>query len=135
MAEANPAGTMFLGLVDELMDLVKNSDVSRLEVVMAGYELDKDGEKKLISGKHSIAQRAFKIRGMNKDVQEKLREQFDAGPINYLMILWMERFQNESKMGILTFDPVTRQKRERGAFDYDNVEKSAISDYLQRQTK
>jgi hypothetical protein len=71
MAEVNPAGTMFLGLVDELMDLVKNADVSRIEVVMAGYELDRDGEKKLINGKHSIAQRAFKIRGMNKDVQRK----------------------------------------------------------------
>ena len=43
------------------------------------------------------------------------------------MILWMERFQNESKLGILTFDPVTRQKRERNAFDYDNVEKTAIA--------
>jgi hypothetical protein len=46
----------------------------------------------------------------------------------------MERFQNESKMGILTFDPVTKQKAANVA-DYDAVVKSAIADYLQRQTR
>jgi hypothetical protein len=134
MAQGNPPGTMFLGLIEELIDLVKNSDVSRIEVIMASYDLDEHGEKKLVGGEHSVAKRAFVIRGMNKDVQNKLREQFDAGPITHLVILWMERFQNESKMGILTFDPVTKQKA-ANVTDYDAVVKSAIADYLQRQTR
>jgi hypothetical protein len=134
MAQGNQPGTMFLGLIEEVMDLLKDPDVSRIEVIMASYDLDEHSEKKLVGGKHSVAKRAFVIRGMNKDVQDKLREQFDAGPITHLMILWMERFQNESKMGILTFDPVTKQKAAR-VTDYDAVVKSAISDYLQRQTR
>ena len=129
-----PAGTMFLGLIEELMDLVGNPDVSRIEVLMACYELDEHGEKKLVGGKHSIAKRAFVIRGMDKAVQDELREQFDAAPLTHMMILWMEQFQNERKMGIASFDPATQKKVTR-ASDYDVVEKSMISDYLKRQTK
>jgi hypothetical protein len=134
MAGINPEGTMFLGLIDSLIDVVKDPAISRIEVIMSSYELDGDGKKKLVSGKHSIAQRAFVIRGMNKEVQDKLREQFDASPIISLMILWMERFQNENKMGVLTFDPATKQKTHRVS-DYDDVEKSVIANYLQRQAK
>ena len=34
MTEINPAGTLFLGLIEELMDLLAKPDVSRIEVVM-----------------------------------------------------------------------------------------------------
>jgi hypothetical protein len=118
MTETNPAGTMFLSLIEELMDLVGNPDVSRIEVVMASYDLDEHRGKKLVGGKHSIAKRAFVIRGMNKDVQENLRIEFDSGPITHLIILWTERFQNEKKV----------ERR----VDYDAVEKSVISDYLRQ---
>jgi len=134
MTAINPPGTMFLGLIEELMDLVKNPAVSRIEVLMANYELDERGEKKMVDGKHSIAKCAFAIRGMNKEVQDKLRQQFEAALISHLMILWMEQFQNERKMGIASFNPVTKKKAVRPS-DYDAVEKSMISDYLQGQTK
>lgn len=110
MAQVNPPGTMFLGLIEELMDLLKKPEVSRVQVVMASYELDQHDENKLVDGKHSVALRGFVIRGMNKEVQENLREQFEAGPITHLMIFWIERFQNENKVGILRFDPVTKKK-------------------------
>ena len=125
---------MFLGLVDSLIDLVKDPTVSSIEVIMSNYELGGNGEKKLVNGKVSITERSFVIRGMNKDVQEKLREQFFAAPITSLMILWMERFEKENKMGIITFDPATKQKVDRVS-NYDAAEKSAISNYLKRQTK
>jgi hypothetical protein len=130
MSEINPAGTMFLGLVGELMDLVKNPNATRIEVVMAGYELDDLGVNKLVGGKHSIAIRAFAINGMNKEVQEKLREQFDAGSITHLMVLWVR----PGGMGMAKFDPSTNQKTAAGIAGCDDVEKSMISGYLHRQT-
>jgi hypothetical protein len=134
MTQFNPPGTMFLGLIEELMDLLKKPEVSRIEVVMASYEHNQNGENKLLDGKHSVALRGFVIRGMNKEVQEKLREQFEAEPITHLVIFWIERFQNENKVGILRFDPVTKKKAIHNS-PLDEVEKNALSDYVQRQTK
>ena len=130
----NPEGAAFLGLIDTLIDLVRNPAVSRIEVIMSSFALDERGEKKLMSGKASILERSFVVRHVNKDVREKLREQLDAGPVTCLMILWMERFENGNKMGIQTFDPAIQRKRDHAA-DYDDVEKSAISGYLHRLTK
>ena len=44
--ETNPKGTVFVELIAELMDLLKNPNVSRIEVVMANYELDDNGQRK-----------------------------------------------------------------------------------------
>jgi hypothetical protein len=132
MSELNPAGTMFLGLIDALMDLVMKPTVSKIEVIMAGYELDDHGAEKLVNGQHSIEIRPFPISSMNEDVQEKLREEFESAPISHLMILFMERFQNESKMGIVKFGG---EQKTGGMSNYDAVEKTAISGYLHRLTK
>jgi hypothetical protein len=101
---------------------------------MGSYELDEQGKEKLVDGQHSVALRPFIVRGMNKDVQEQLRQQIEAGPLAYLMILWTERFAKENKLGVLTLDPETKQQTS-GMGSLDKVQKFAISDYLQRQTK
>jgi hypothetical protein len=134
MGEANPAGTAFLGLIDALIDLTKDPNVSNIEVVMGSYEIDEQGKDKLIDGQLSVALRGVVVRGMNKAVQEELRKEIEAGPLSYLMILWTER-SARGPLGIMTFDPVTKQQREPGVAGLDKVQKSAIADYLQRAAK
>jgi hypothetical protein len=133
MADVNLAGTAFLGLIDALIDLTGDPNVSNIEVVMGSYEVDEQGQDKLIDGQLSIALRGVVVRGMNKAVQEELRKQIEAGPLSYLMILWTDR-AGKGTLGILTFDPVTKEQTS-GTGSLDKVQKSAISDYLRRATK
>jgi hypothetical protein len=49
------------------------------------------------------------------------------------MILWTDR-SSKGPLGIMTFDPVTKQQKP-GVAGLDKVQKSAISDYLQRAVK
>lgn len=134
MSEIHPAGTAFLGLIDVLIDLTKDPNVSNIEVVTGRYEVDEQGKDKLIDGQLSVALRGVVVRGMNKAVQDELRKEIEVGPLSYLMILWTER-SARGPLGILKFDPETKQQRELGAAGLDRVEKSAIADYLQRATK
>jgi hypothetical protein len=136
MADVNPAGTAFLGLVEALIDLQNDPDVSNIEVVMGSYEVDEQGKDKLIDGQLSVEMRPMIVRGMNKDVQEELRKQIDARPLSYLMILWTER-SSKGPLGMMLFDPVTKQEKQKpgGIAGLDKVEKSAIADYLQRAVK
>lgn len=101
---------------------------------MGSYEFDAQGKELLVDGQHSVALRSFIITGLNKDIQEQLRQQVDAGPLACLMILWVERSANESRLGVLAFDPVTSQKRV-GVAGLDKAQQSAVSDYLQRQAQ
>jgi hypothetical protein len=43
--KVQPAGTQYLGLIDSLIDLLKNKDVSDVEVVFISYKLDSKGER------------------------------------------------------------------------------------------
>ena len=131
MSQTNPAGAATLGLVETLTDLVKNPDASRIEVAMASYHLDAQGLKIREGGKHSIALRSFEVKDMNSDTQEQLRQQIAAGPVACLMILWMEGSGQQSKLGAATFDPITHNRKARVA-TLDEVERFAISDYIQR---
>jgi hypothetical protein len=131
MSEVNSAGAATLGLVETLIDLVKNSNASRIEVAMGSYNLDAQGLKIREGGKHSIALRSFEVKDMGSDTQEKLHQQIEAGPISCLMILWMEGLGQESKLGAATFDPITNNRKARAA-TLDEVERFAISDYIQR---
>jgi len=135
MSDINPPGTLFLGLVEELMDILKNPHNSNVEVVIASYEVDQEGKTKMIDGKDSIAMRAFEIGGMNREVQETLRAEIDAGPITHLMIPWRAGSPDGSgKPGIARF--VSPSKQKTGTLsDFDHVEKSIFAAYLQRQTK
>jgi len=101
---------------------------------MGSYELDAQGKKLPMDGERSAAPRSVTVTALNKDVQEQLRQQIDAGPLAYLMILWIERSSKESRLGILAFDPVTGQTRV-GMAGLDKVQQSAVSDYLQRQAQ
>jgi hypothetical protein len=132
MTQVNPAGATALGLVETLIGLVNNPAASRIEVAMARYRLDAQGLKIMDDdGKHSIAIRSFEVRDMNSDTQEKLRREVEAFPLSCLMVLWMQGFGKESKLGAATFDPVTSNRKAREAV-LDEVDRYAIKDYIQR---
>ena len=132
MTQVNPAGAAFPGLIETLKDLVKKPDASRIEVAMARYRLDAQGLKIVMDdGKHSIAIRSFEVKDMNSDTQEKLRRELESVPISCLMILWMEGSGKESKLGAATFDPKSHSRKAR-ASTLDEVERFAISDFIQR---
>ena len=57
-------------------------------MVMANYELDDNGQRKVDDDKEVVAIRPFIVRGMDKEVQDELRKELDSGPITLLMILW-----------------------------------------------
>jgi hypothetical protein len=131
MSEVNSAGAAILGLVETLIDLVKNPNASRIEVAMGSYNLDAQGLKIREGGKHSIALRSFEVKDMGTNTQEQLRQQIEAGPVTCLMILWMEGSGQESKLGAATFDPITYNRKARAA-TLDEVERFTISDFIQR---
>jgi hypothetical protein len=132
MSQVNPAGSATLGLVETLVDLVKNPDASRIEVAMARYRLDAQGMKIMMEdGKHSIAIRSLEVKDMDADTQEKLRRELEAVPISCLMVLWMQGTGKDSKLGAATFDPETKSRKAR-ASTLDEVDRFAISDYIQR---
>lgn len=132
--EPNPKGTVFVELIAELMDLLKNPNVSRIEVVMANYELDGNGQRKVDGGKEAIAIRPFIVRGMDKEVEDELRKELDSGPITLLMILWIDRTKAGVPLGMFFFDPAGK-KRTAGIDGMDHLEKSVMADYLNRQVK
>jgi hypothetical protein len=131
MSQVNPAGAASLGLIETLIDLVKNPNASRIEVAMGSYSLDAQGLKIREDGKHSIALRSFEVKDMDSDTQKQLRQQIEAGPVSCLMILWMEGSGQESKLGAATFDPITNNRKARAA-TLDEVERFVISDFIQR---
>jgi len=131
MSDINPKGTAFVGLIDELMDLLAKPDVSRIEVVIGSFALDDSGKRKLIGGNASLTTRAFQIGGMNEEVQEGLRKEFEAEPVNLLMILWLDRFPN-GPLGFVTFDAEIN-KRKKSLSDLDEAEKSTLEAYRERQ--
>jgi hypothetical protein len=120
MTEINPEGTIFLGLVDVLIDLFKRPEVSRVEVAMGS--IDENTHELLIAG--------MTLRAINKEAQEGLRKAIDAKPHCCLMVIWTERFANENKLGEYHFE-----------FDFSNAaleeefRKGVRSSYLQRAVK
>jgi hypothetical protein len=120
------------GLIETLIDLVKNPAASRIEVAMARYRLDAQGLKiTLDDGTHSIAIRSLEVKDMDTNTQEKLRRELEAVPISCLMVLWMQGIGKDGKLGAATFDPKTNNRKARAA-TLDEVEKFALADYIQR---
>jgi hypothetical protein len=134
MSEVNPAGTMFVELIAELMGLLANPNVSNVEVVMANYELDVHGQRKMENGKEVVVIRPFAIRGMDKGVQNELRNEYDSGPITRLIVLWIDRTRTSGPFGMLFFD-VAGKERAPGVNGMDHLEKKVLADYLNRQVK
>jgi hypothetical protein len=131
VSEINPKGTAFVGLVGELTDLLAKPDISRIEVVIGSFALDESGKRKLFGGQASLTTRAFQIGGMNEEVRESLRKEFDASPVNLLMILWTDR-SPKGPVGFVTFDADTN-KQHKSISELDEAEKSTIAAYTQRQ--
>lgn len=129
---ANPKGTVFVELIATLIDLLKDPNVSRIEAVMANYELDDKGQRKMDNGKEIVVTRPFVVRGMDETVQDELRKELDSGPIALLMILWIDR--GRPPVGMLFFD-VAGKRRTPGIDGMDHLEKSVLADYLNRQVK
>ena len=127
--ETNPKGTVFVELIAELMDLLKNPNVSRIEVVMANYELDDNGQRKVDGGKEVVATRPLIVRGMDKEVQHELRKELDSRPITLLMNLWIDRTKAGVPLGMIFFDAAGK-KRTPGMEGIDHLEKSVMADYL-----
>jgi len=132
--ESNPKGTVFVGLIAKLIDLLKNPNVSRIEVVMANYEFDDSGQRKVDGGKEVVAIRPFIVTSTDKEVQDALRKEFESGPITLLMILWIDRTKVGVPLGMFFFDPADK-KRAPGIDGMDHLEKSVMADYLNRQVK
>jgi hypothetical protein len=132
--KANPKGTLFVGLIGELMDLLRDRNISRIEVVMANYELDDEGQRKVDNGKEVVAMRPFVVRGMDETVQELLRKELDSGPITLLMVLWIDRNRAGVPLGMLFFDEAGKI-RTPGVDGMDHLEKTVMADYLNRQVK
>ena len=85
-------------------------------------------------GKEVVAIRPFIVRGMDKKVQDELRNELDRGPITRLMILWIDRTKAGVPLGMLFFDAAGK-KRAPGIDGMDHLEKSVMADYLNRQVK
>jgi hypothetical protein len=99
---------------------------------MARYRLDAQGLKiTLDDGTHSIAIRSLEVKDIDTGIQEKLRRELEAVPISCLMVLWMQGIGKDGKLGAATFDPKTNNRKARAA-TLDEVEKFALSDYIQR---
>src|SRR5580658_9679112 len=130
MSGVNPPGTVFVELIANLMDLVATPDVSRIEVVMAGYEFDEHGQHKMVEGVDVVTKRFFSIERMDKPVQEELRKELDAPPIAALMVLWISR--TRQAVGMLRF-AIASGKSTRGIEGMNHIEKSIMADYLNRQ--
>jgi hypothetical protein len=128
----NPKGTVFVELIAKLMDLLGDPNVSRIEVVIASYELDDQGQRKVEDGQEVIVTRPIIIRGMDKDVQDALRKELESGPITLLMILWMDPTIGGVPVRMFFFDAADT-KRTSGFAGMDHLEKSVMADYLNRQ--
>jgi hypothetical protein len=132
--KVQPAGTQYLGLIDSLIDLFKNKDVSDVEVVFISYKLDAGGEKIVEDGQHVVEIRPIGIRAINAEVREELRKQYDLAPMMSLMVLWLRRnVGKEGRLGTLSFKPVAPGKTQPEKGDFDPWEKKAISFYLHRR--
>jgi len=132
--EVNPKGTVFVELIAKLMDLLTDPNFSRIEVVMANYELDDNGQRKVKSGKEVVAMRPFVVEGMDETVQDGLRKELDRGPITLLMVLWIDRTQKGVPLRMLFFDEAGKRRTPR-IDGMDHLEKSVMADYLNRQVK
>jgi hypothetical protein len=88
MSKTNPAGTMFVGLIEELMDVLKDPSNSSVEVIMASFDSNATGDEKLVDGKLPVSIRAFEISGIDKNVRDSLRAEYDAAPLALLMIVY-----------------------------------------------
>jgi len=134
MSEVNPAGTMFVELMAELIGLLADPNVSNVEVVTANYELDDHGQRKMENGQEVVVIRQFVIRGMDKDVQDELRNEYDSGPITLLTVLWIDSARTSGPFGMLFFD-IAGKKRVPGVTGMGHLEKTVLADYLNRQVK
>jgi hypothetical protein len=129
--KVQPAGTQYLGLIDSLIDLFENPEVSDVVVVFISFKLDDEGERIVRDGQNVAQIRPIGIYSIDDDVKAELKKQHDVAPLLSLLVLWRRRNATqtdpEGKLGILQFRPVGLAEN-----DYEPWEREAISYYLHR---
>jgi hypothetical protein len=122
-----PAGTQFLGLMDSLIDLFNNPDISHVEVVFVSYKLDEKGEHIQKDGKYIAEIHAIAITGISPKIKEELRKHSETDALFSQMILYCDASRPKG-MGILKFRSLA-PGTEQG---YEEWEMKAILNYRDR---
>jgi hypothetical protein len=106
----NPAGTMYLGLIDMLIDLFKGSGVSNVEVNFISYRMDDKGQILLEDGQDVVEIRPFAIGGLSTKIREELKKEYDSTGhlISLIVFLVRSRFAASRAWTTKTRNP-TRQ--------------------------
>lgn len=124
-----PPENLFAKLLDSLREVFAKPDVERVEVDFITYKVNEKGEK-VVEDDHHIAEiRPVGISGLDDEVEEVLREQFDMGPNLSLLILWSR--PSVEKLGILKFCRANPDHPIPEA-DYEAWEQLAIRAYMDR---
>jgi hypothetical protein len=133
--EIQPPWSKFLGLIDSLIDIFKESSVSDVEVHFTALKLDDNGERIVEDGQNVAQTHYIGIRELREETKEKLRKMYeDALPsLISLMVLWMHAAPAGKKMGMLKFQPVRPGQPAPKEAEYETWEKRAISDYVRRR--
>jgi hypothetical protein len=128
--KAQPAGTQFLGLVDSLIDLFKEPNISEVEVVFVSYKLDAKGNKIVEDNQHVAEIRWLGLNSIGEENREKLRGEYDKAPMLSLMVLWLR--PSAERLGVANFPPIIpgQPLPQKGA--YTQWEKTSIAAYMRR---
>jgi len=130
----NPAGTMYLGLIDMLIDLFKGSGVSNVEVNFISYRMDDKGQILLEDGQDVVEIRPFAIGGLSTKIREELKKEYDStGHLISLIVFWSDRALPPPGLGLLKLG--TPRGNGSKVSDLTPIEKQALGDYLNRLTK
>jgi hypothetical protein len=130
--KTNPAGTMYLGLIDMLIDLFKQK-VSDVQVVFISYKLNDRGEIVMEGGKDVVELRPIAITGLSSEIRDELKRQYDTtGHLISLLVFWRDGSMPPPGIGTFRFGP---PRSNQGLQNCNPAEKQALSDYLNRITK
>jgi hypothetical protein len=120
-----PAGTQFLGLIDSLIDIVKEPGVSDVEVMFTSLKVDGEGKRIVEAGQNVADTRYIGIKGLNDETKDKLREMYQASPLVSLMVLWKSDGKPRKKIGMLKFQSFQPGHKAPTDLEYEKYEKQA----------
>ncbi len=129
--ESLPAGTQYLELVDSLIDVFKEKNISHVEVVFMDYKLDGMGKRIVEDGQHVIQIRPIGIKAINDQVREELKVAYNPKTLFSLLVLWIDR--SVGKLGTLSLHPDIPGMPERKEGELQQWEQEATAYYLQRR--
>ncbi|MGH7744750.1 MAG: hypothetical protein ACREQ5_08045 [Candidatus Dormibacteria bacterium] len=132
--KTNPPGTMYLGLIDALIDLFKEKGISDVEVTFISYKLDDKGEIVTEAGKDVAEIRPIAIGGLSSEIRDELKKEYDStGHLISLIVFWRDPTVPAPGLGVLNLGRPTRSPFR--VDDLTPLEKQAFVDYLNRLVK